>query len=147
MSWLIRKDPDDGKDWRQEEKGTTEEEMLGWHHWLNRHESEQAPGLGEGSLACCSPWGHTESDMTEWLNNNSKVFPSIKLGLRFLTHIIYRVILWQWVPGSPLFFFFLTIHWINTWINKWVNFRWDFFQVHLEGMEMWHSPVDLSMIC
>ena len=46
--WLIRKDPDYGKDWRQEEKGTTEDEMVGWHHWLNGHEFEQAPGVGDG---------------------------------------------------------------------------------------------------
>ena len=58
-SQLIRKDPDAGKDWRQEEKGMTEDEMVGWHHRLG-HESEQAPGDGErqGSLVCCSPWGH-----------------------------------------------------------------------------------------
>ena len=68
--WLIGKEPDDGKDWRQEEKGTAEDKMVGWHHWLNRHEFEQAPGLGDGqdSLACCSPWGHKELDTTEWLN-------------------------------------------------------------------------------
>ena len=67
-NWLIGKDPDAGKDWRQEEKGMTEDEMVGWHHWLNGHEFEQAPGDGEGqgSLACCSPWGHQESDITEW---------------------------------------------------------------------------------
>ena len=55
-SWLIRKDPGAGRDWRQE-KGTTEDEMVGWHHWLNRHAFDQAPGDGEGrgSLACCSP--------------------------------------------------------------------------------------------
>ena len=55
-SWLIRKDPDAGKDWRQEEKGTTENEMIGWHHWLNGHEFEQTRGDGEGheSLAYCS---------------------------------------------------------------------------------------------
>ena len=66
-SWLIRKDPDAGKDWRQEEKGTTENEMVGWHHWLSGHEFEQTLGDGEvqGSLACCSPWGCKESDMTE----------------------------------------------------------------------------------
>ena len=59
-----------GKDWRQEEKGLTEDEMFGWLHWLNGHEFEQAPGDGEGqgSLACYSPWGCKESDMTEWLN-------------------------------------------------------------------------------
>ena len=63
------KDPDAGKDWRQEEKGTTEDKMVGWHHWLNEHEFEQAPGVGDGqgSLACCSPWGCKELDMTERL--------------------------------------------------------------------------------
>ena len=63
---LIWKDPDAGKDWRQEEKGTTEDEMVGWHHRLNGQEFEQAPGDGDGqgSLVCCSPWGHKESDRT-----------------------------------------------------------------------------------
>ena len=56
-NWLTGKDPDAGKDWRQEEKGTAEDEMVGWHHWLYGHEFEQAPGVGDGqgSLACCSP--------------------------------------------------------------------------------------------
>ena len=68
-SWLIWKDPDAGKDWRQE-KGMTEE-MIGWHQWLDGHEFEQTlgDGDGQGGLACCSPWGHKESDKTEWLNN------------------------------------------------------------------------------
>ena len=59
-NWLTRKDPDAGKDWRQEEKRTIEDEMVGWHHWLDGHEFEQAPGVGDGQggLACCSPWGH-----------------------------------------------------------------------------------------
>ena len=67
---LIGKDPDAGKDWRQE-KGTTEDEMVGWHHRPNGHELEQAPGddKGQGGLVCCSSWGHKESDMTEQLNN------------------------------------------------------------------------------
>jgi len=58
-NWLTGKDPDAGKDWRHEEKGMTEDEMVGWHHWLYGHEFEQAPGVGDGqgSLACCSPWG------------------------------------------------------------------------------------------
>ena len=57
---LTEKAPDARKDWRQEEKGTTEDKLVGWHHWLNGHEFEQTPGVGEGqgSLACCSPWGH-----------------------------------------------------------------------------------------
>ena len=69
-NWLIRKDPDGGEDWGQEEKGMTEDEMVGWHHWLNGCEFEQALGDvdGRGSLACCSPLGHKESNMTEWLN-------------------------------------------------------------------------------
>ena len=69
-SWLIWKDPDAGKDWGQEEKGTTEYELVRWHHQLDGHEFEQAPrvGDGQGSLVCCSPWGRKESDMTEWLN-------------------------------------------------------------------------------
>ena len=68
-NWLLGKDCDAGKDWRQEEKGITEDEMVGWHHWL-RQKFEQAPGVGDGqgSLECCSPWGCKESDMTEWLN-------------------------------------------------------------------------------
>ena len=69
-NWLTGKDPDDGKDWREEEKGMTEDEMVGWHHWHHGHESEQAPGVGDGqgSLAFCSSWGCRESDKTEQLN-------------------------------------------------------------------------------
>ena len=69
-NWLIGKDPDAGKDWRQEEKRMTEDEMLGWHHQLNGHEFKQALGVGDGqgSLVCCSPWDRKESDTTEWLN-------------------------------------------------------------------------------
>ena len=69
-SLLIWKDPDAGKDWRQEEKGTTEDEMVGWHHWLNGHESESTPGVGDGQggLVYCSSWGHKESDTTERVN-------------------------------------------------------------------------------
>ena len=64
------KDPDAGKDWRQEENGRTDDEMVGWHHQLDGHEFEQAPGVGEeqGDLVCCSPWDHKELDMTKWLN-------------------------------------------------------------------------------
>ena len=71
-SWLIGKDPDAGKDWRREEKGMTEDEMVGWHHWLDGHEFEQAPGVGDGQagLACCSPWGCRELDTTGRPNNS-----------------------------------------------------------------------------
>ena len=68
-NWLIEKDPDIGKGWRQEERGTTEDEIVGCHHRLDGHEFKQCPGVGDGqgSLAWCSPSGHKESDMTEWL--------------------------------------------------------------------------------
>ena len=71
-SRLIGKDPDGGKDWRHKEKGTTEDEMVRWHHWLNGQESEQTLGDGEGqgSQACCSLWGCKESEMSERLNNS-----------------------------------------------------------------------------
>ena len=74
-NWIIGKDPDAGKEWRQEEKGMTEDEMVGWHHWLNAHEFEQAPGDGDrpGSLECCSPWGGKESDPALWLNSSKCV--------------------------------------------------------------------------
>ena len=69
-NWLIRKDPDAGQDWRQEEKGTTEDEMAGWHHQFNGHKFEQDLGVPDGqeTLACCSQWGCRELDMTEQLN-------------------------------------------------------------------------------
>ena len=68
--WLIGKDPDAGRDWGQEEKGTTEDEMAGWHHRLDGLEFEWTPGVGDGQggLVCCNSWGHKESDTTERLN-------------------------------------------------------------------------------
>ena len=69
-SWLIGKDSDAGRDWGQEEKGTTEDEMAGWHHRLDGHEFGWTPGVcdGQGGLACCDSWGCKESDTTDWLN-------------------------------------------------------------------------------
>ena len=80
-SRLIRKDPDAGQDWGQEERGTTEDEMVGWHHWLTGHEFEQILGdsEGQGSLACCNTWSHKESDTTEWLNNNKSNYYLVHL--------------------------------------------------------------------
>ena len=68
-NWFIGKDPDLGKDWRQK-KGTREDEVVGWHHWLDGHQFEQVLGVGDGqgSLACCSAWSCKESNTTEWLN-------------------------------------------------------------------------------
>ena len=78
-NWLIRKDLDAGKDWGQDEKGMTEDELEGWHHRLDGHEFEQAPGVGDGqgNLACCSPWGHRVgsdwvTELTNWLKLKGK---------------------------------------------------------------------------
>ena len=99
-SWLIGKDLVAGKDWKQEEKGMTENEMVGWHHRLDGHESEQAPGVGDrqGSLACCSPWvtkSRTRlSDWTElkpiskpWYNQTTKYYSTIK-EVEVLVHML-----------------------------------------------------------
>ena len=84
-SWLIRKAPDAGKDWEQEEKGMTEDEMVGWHHRLNGGEFEQVLGGGEGqgSLVCCSSWHCKQSDATERLNNNNQL---LTYHLRCIRH-------------------------------------------------------------
>ena len=81
----LEKDHDAGKDWRQEEKGMTEDEMVGGHHWFKGHEFEQplGDGEGQGSLACCSPWGHRELAMSEQLNKN-KYWLHVFVFLRFL---------------------------------------------------------------
>ena len=71
-SWLIGKDSDAGRDWGQEEKGTIEDEMAGWHHWLDGRESEWTPGVGDGpgGLACCDSWGRNQTQMSKWTELN-----------------------------------------------------------------------------
>ena len=83
----FEKDPNAGKDWRQEEKGTTQDEMVGWHHWHDGHEFEWIPGAGDGQggLACCSLWGHKESDTTEWLNRLAS--PNISVITRSVSEL------------------------------------------------------------
>ena len=99
-NWLIGKDLDAGKDWRREEKGTTKDEMVGWHHRLDGHEFEQALGVGggQGGLACCGPWGCKESDMTEWLNWMGNLMTSQKLtkGLKELANMLITFMLSIW---------------------------------------------------
>ena len=92
-NWLTGKDPDARKHWRQEEKRMIEDEVVGWHYRLDGHEFEQAPGIGDGqgSLACCSPWGCKESDMTEGLNWTE--------GCSWKTASIYIIENWT-RPGS-----------------------------------------------
>ena len=100
---LIGKDPDAGKDWRREEKGTPDDEMVRWHHWLNGCEFEQALGGGErqGSLACCSPWGCKELDMTEWLKNNNSSL--ISRNLTLIPHLYLSLFLQ--ICLNPITFF------------------------------------------
>ena len=83
-NWLTEKDPDAGKDWGQEEKGVTKDEMVRWHHQLNGHEFEWTPGVGDGQggLARCDSWGRKESDTTEGLNW-TELIPRIKQHFPF----------------------------------------------------------------
>ena len=80
-SWLTGKESDAVRDRGQEEKGTTDDEVAGWHHWLDGREYEWTPGVGDGQggLACCNSWGHKESDTTEWLNwtENSRLYSQV----------------------------------------------------------------------
>ena len=90
-SWLIRKDPDAGKEWSQEENRATDGEMVGWHHWLNGFEYEQSSGDSEGqwSLECYSPWGHKESDTTPRLNTTTTT-TGVDEYLHYMSHKIKR---------------------------------------------------------
>ena len=112
-NWLIWKDPDAGKDWRQEEKGTTEDEMAGWHHWLNGHEFEQTPGVGHGhrGLACCSPWVCKELDMTDWLNWTNRSLPGQAHSLEGLAHLRHATLCLQ--SNKAILFYFTHNSWLQ----------------------------------
>ena len=118
-NWLIWKDPDAGKDWRWEEKGTREDEMVWWYHQLNGHESEQALGVGDGqeSLACCSPWGHKESDTAEWLNWTESSFSitirsSKKMCVMYILYIkVICLIMFNFYIMWSVFFFLYPFWW------------------------------------
>ena len=106
-SWLIIKDPETGKDWGQEEKGATEDEMVGWHHWLGGHEFEQAPGIGDGqgSLRCCSPWGCKELYMTErlsWIDPIYTCWVEVALFFKRLIYLFYLWLCWVFVAACGL---------------------------------------------
>ena len=131
-NWLIGKDPHAGKDWRREEKGTREDEMLGWHHQLNGHESEQTPGVGDGQggLACCSPWGCKESDTTEWLNwTDSFVW------------LYHNVIIHFPLMGIWIVFHFLSYHEYNCYehfhLRLFVDISFHFSGVYKEKSNCW----------
>ena len=95
-SWLIWKDSDAGRDWGQEEKGMTEDEMAGWHYRVNGYEFGWTPGVGngQGGLACCDSWGCKESDMTEWLNRTELIREmQIKTTIRYHLTLIKMAII------------------------------------------------------
>ena len=101
-SWFIGKDSDAGRDWGQEEKGTTEDELVVWHHWLDGRESKWTPGVadGHGGLVCCNSWGCKESDTTEWLNwTDAFSENSVQISISPLE-------LWEIFVQSVLFRFF-----------------------------------------
>ena len=102
-SWLIWKDPDAGKDWGQEEKGTTEDEMVGWHCWHNGHGFGWTPGVGDGQggLVCCGSWGRKELDTTEWMNW-TELCETLKPFHEFLV---------KWHIAAQRLHFFLTDEW------------------------------------
>ena len=109
-SWLIWKDPDAGKDWRREEK--TEDEMAGWHHWLDGRESEWTPGVGDGQggLACCNSWGRKESDTTEQLNWTELMKQEASLGARLFLILYPRYLTHGVCSGNG---------WLVEVLNKW----------------------------
>ena len=111
-NWLLGKDPDTGKDWGQEEKGVTEDKMVGWHHQLDGHEFEQAPGVGgrQGSLACCSPQGCKELDTTEWLNNNVPSCTEAAVKPVSTT--------WSLVYSSSPLIIILSLLWLRGWVKR-----------------------------
>ena len=129
-NWLIGKDPGAGKDWRQEEKGTTEDEMVGWHHWLDGHGFGWTLGAGDGlgGLECCSPWGRKESDTTERLNDNNlkSLFPCTH------THASYRFCFsgeWWWIqplatPITEAAFYLGNFEKAPIWYQDWKHPTW-----------------------
>ena len=113
-SWLTGKDSVAGRDWGQEEKGTTEDEMAGWHHWLDGHESEWTPGVGDGQggVACCDSWGRKELDTTERLNwtelNWNMVHSNISaFCLTLFIHFCSRFTSLNFTSSVSLFKFYL----------------------------------------
>ena len=129
-SWLIGKDSDAGRDWGQEEKGTTEEEMAGWHHWLEGHESEWTPGVGDGQggLACCDSWGRKESDTTERLNWTESLSWSLvnffALGFTFCKYNNPYFLKLKFVEYIYFQLFILILH-MSLYL-KWVSFKYHF---------------------
>ena len=120
-NWLTGKDSHAGKDWRQEEKGMREDEMVGWHHQLNGHEFEQAVGVGDGqgSLSCSSPWGCKECDTTKRLNWTDW------FCISFFSHWIVNLYSWRQINGPVVIQFNTSenvIYYYCNYYYYWVDF-------------------------
>ena len=147
-SWLTGKDSDAGRDWGQEEKGMTEDEMAGWHHWLDGLESEwtQRVGDGQGGLACCDSWGHKESDMTEWLNwteLNEFVYFSSFLSSQWLNLVSSTML-----SHVSLWFYCFLLHnkilYIDSYMSV-VSF-WDFMRLWVRKFKFTTTSVRTSWL-
>ena len=121
MNWLVWKNPDAGKDWGQEEKGMTEDQIVGWHHWLNEHGFGWTPGVGDGQggLVCCGSWvTKSQTWLSDWTELNWIVIEILQRtftgfsGFYPLTYIVFSSLdsldkdYWDHCPSSSLFFFF-----------------------------------------
>ena len=140
-SWLSGKDPDAWKGWWQKEKGMTEDEIIGWHHQLDGHEFEQAPGVGDGqgNLVCCSPWGHKELDMTEWLNRIDVHFQSYCYYIQWITVYCKQNFHRQWETKISVWFTSLWCSGIRSTMSPKdvCSFRGDYFnQKSLSALEL-----------
>ena len=153
-SWLTGKDPDAGKDWGQQEKGMTEDEMVQWHHWLSGHGFGWTPGFGDGQggLTCCGSQGHKESDTTEWLNwtkvvclkwtkakqNNFPITYRVKQGMLFALNVGF---LW-------VFFFAFFFVW-----GSYLDLRYKGSSYHTSCSEkgschdLYKTPSDFIYVC
>ena len=137
-SWLIGKDSDAGRGWGQEEKGTTEDEMAGWHHWLDGGESEWTPGVGDGQggLACCDSWGPKESDMTERLIWSDLITTIVYTTLQF-SSLLFCTWFSYTIHFSFSIYLVFTGHWIvysggASFKNPWNIWRkWEVIVLHL----------------
>ena len=118
-SWLLGKDPDAGRDWGQEEKGMTEDEMAGWHHRLDGHESEWTPrvGDGQGGLVCCNSWGRKEPDTTEWLNWTEEGRPCVIVPLIMIvvSVVVVTIIIAMNKEGRRKLLKVLDVFWYRMW--------------------------------
>ena len=149
-NWLLGKDPDAGEDWRWEEKRTTEDEMVGWHHRLNGHEFEQAlrDDQGQGSLVCGTPWGHKESDTTVWLNWSNSRLSVRQCGSNcILIGLIEKSMIWKKVHDWTKFKEFIPFGVAVKIMIFWRDSRQRFSKFNHKGKKMTGVCQRMAKIC